>query len=72
MHRRKKRKRLSQQASVPLRQGYPARGALSGTLPGDQATTLNSDKERLSFRVDLPSRRWLEQAAANGAASTNP
>ncbi len=72
MHRRKKRKRLSQQASVPLRQGYPGRAAMSEGIPGGEAAAPKSDKERLSFRVDLPSRRWLEQAAANGAASTNP
>ena len=60
------RKSVSKDASVPLRQlTYPGSGALSDS---EKASARDTEKEGLSFRVDLPSRRWLEQAAANGPA----
>jgi hypothetical protein len=70
MHKRKKRKSIRTDASAPPRRGpYPASGALSGT---DQQTAAqgSADKEGLSFRVELPSRRWLEQAATNSTAGS--
>lgn len=67
MHKRKKRKRVGKDASVPRRQGpYSGRGALSGA--DTPAAKGSADKEGLSFRVELPSRRWLEQAATNSSA----
>ncbi|MCJ7543374.1 MAG: hypothetical protein MUP47_02220 [Phycisphaerae bacterium] len=67
MHKRKKRKTVSKDALAPVPQApYPGCDALSDD---QKAAAQDADKEGLSFRVDLPSRRWLEQAAANSAAS---
>ena len=66
MHKRKKRKTVSKDALAPVPQApYPGCDALSD---GPKAVQ-DADKEGLSFRVDLPSRRWLEQAAANSVSS---
>jgi hypothetical protein len=66
MHRRKKRKSIRKDAAAAPRAPYPARGALSDqdAPPADS----RADAEHLSFLVELPSRRWLEQAATNSTA----
>lgn len=69
MRKRKKRKSVGKDAPVRLRQvPYPGCGALGGA---QKAAAQEGDQEGLPFRVDLPSRRWLEQAAPNGPASTS-
>jgi hypothetical protein len=69
MHRRKKRKVLRKDASAAApRAPYPGRGALDDQ--DKPPTDGRADPERLSFLVELPSRRWLEQAAANSTAGS--
>jgi hypothetical protein len=69
MHRRKKRKSIRKDASVAShRAPYPGRGVLRSQDTPSPAEG-SADAERLSFLVELPSRRWLEQAATNSTAS---
>ena len=66
MHRGKKRRNIRKDVSVRVRlTGYPGHSALSGAGQGRSAG--QAGVETLPFRVDLPSRRWLEQAAEAAA-----
>ena len=71
MDRRKKRKTVGKEAPVAAH-SVPCPGSGALEVPGGQKLAqegqVASGGEGLPFRVDLPSRRWLEQAANSAAA----
>jgi hypothetical protein len=74
MRKDRQHKRGSKDAPNPQGQPpHPSCGLLPNTPRQGLAQELpEASGEMLPFRVDLPSRRWLELAAGNGAPLGSP